>query len=278
MTTRYLDYTFGVQGVNRVWASGTPSAVGPGDYWYQTIEDAITAADDGDTIKVAPGSYALPALIGKSLLIAAYGLVTFTYTPPSPIVDTVLDPYCVIDDDVTVRFKGGEVTAPMGVKGSLVLDGQTAAASGKVFEGGSVVGIGPESHSFYQDVNGAYERYDSYYDEGRWPSQFGISNYRNAAVLEAPAKFRGPSGEAKKRWVPIGNFRYLVRDGTGDEKQAGAVDAATQGRTFFTKPGLAAHQDMRITSRNRRYNIVAVSRPSGPGLDLRLTVTEYTGL
>lgn len=277
MTTRYVDAQMAFQGPRKVWAAGTASAVAAGDEWYTTIAGAIAAAATGDTLKVATGTYDLPASLAWTGLIAATGAVRYEYTPPDPLVSP-LDAYCVVPAGFCVRFQNGEVAAAMGVEGSLVLDRVTTAVSGKVFNRGACVAIGSVKHPIRRDDTGAFEQYPAYFDEGRWPSQFPVSHYRNAAVLEAPAKYRDESGETLKRWVPVAEFRYLSKDGAAGESSAGSVNVATQMMTFFTKPGLAAHPDMKVVTRDRDYQIVGTSRPTGPGQDLRLTVTEGTGM
>lgn len=277
MTTRYCDTAMQYQGIRKAWSSGTASATNPGEVYYYTFASAYAAAEDGDTIKVAAGTYELPAAIAKSVLITGFGTTTFEFDPPAPSV-TPLDQYMQIAADKVVRFKGGNLTANLGVFGALALDGMASAATGKVFDTGGVVAIGATRHAFTTDQRGSFERYESYFDEGRWPTQFPVSHYRNKAVLEAPTKSRGESGEQVKRWVPVAEFRYLVKDGIGGEATQASVAVASQGSTFFTKPGLPAHQDMRVASRGRYFQITAVSRPSGPGQDLKLTVTEGTGM
>ena len=275
MTTRYVDSTFGAQGARKVWGSGS-HATDPGSLWYTTIASAYAASSDGDVLKIWQGTYAMPAIFEKSLTLGCTGSVTLTYTPPgSP---TEAESYCNVDLDKTLKIIGATISASMGVRGSLVLYECPATVNGKIYGSGSVIGIGTMKHNLQQASAGAYEQYASYFREGRWPSQFSGSNYRNKGVLEAAAKHRDQSGQTKVRWVAIDEFRYMIRDGTGGERMAEAVSMADQPSTMFTRPGLPAHQDMRVRTQGRTMQIVGVSRPSGPGSDLKLFVKEYTGM
>ena len=274
---RYVDADFTSQGSRKVWSAGTPHATSAQLSWYSDLDAAIADAVAGDVLKVASGTYQLPPSIDTSTFIAGLS-GTILSAPSSVDVNDPLDGYCVVQDGVVVRLKGVSVTSPVCAIGSIVLDGISAAVSGKILDTGAIIAIGSINHSIDRDQEGSYERYDSYFDEGRWPSQFPVAQYRNSAVLEAPAKYRTESGSQKVRWVAIADFRYLIKDGIGSEINAGSVNMGLQGSTFFTKPGLPVHQDMRISTKGRTYQITAISRPSGPGQDLRLTVTEKTGM
>lgn len=274
---RYVDADFTSQGSRKVWSAGTSHAVSAQTAWYSDLATAIADVVAGDTLKVAAGTYQLPASIDTTMLIA--GLPASNLSAPSSVdVNDPLDGYCVVQADAVVRFKGFTIASPLCAIGSIVLDNIQAAVTGKILDTGAIIGIGLVNHTIDRDQEGSYERYDSYFDEGRWPSQFPVAQYRNDAVLEAPAKYRTESGAQKVRWVAVADFRYLIKDGIGSEINAGSVNMGLQGSTLFTKPGLPVHQDMRISSKGRTYQITAISRPSGPGQDLRLTVTEKTGM
>lgn len=141
MKTIYCDFDFAFQWTDKVFARGTPNAVAAGPHWSPTIAGALALADDGDTIKVAAGTYELPATIAKTCLIAAVGTVRYEYTPPDPVV-TAFDAYCCVAAEKTVQFQAGELAGQIGVLGALVLNRVSNAVGGKCFGSGSVVSIG----------------------------------------------------------------------------------------------------------------------------------------
>lgn len=276
MKTVYCDFDFAFQNTEKVFAAGTSNAVAA-SIWSATLAGAIALADDGDTIKVASGTYELPGTIEKSVLIAAVGTVRYEYTPPDPI-EVVFDNYACVAAGKTVQFQGGEVAAQVGVLGALVLNRVTNVVNGKAFGGGAVVALGINRPLVRIEDGASCQHYPSSGNEGRWPTQFPVSHYRNVGFLEAPAKIRGESGQVKNVWVRIGEFRFVRKAGAAGETSATSVAVATAESTLFARPGTPAHPDMRVVASGITHQITGVLRPNGPGQDVRIGVVAREGM
>lgn len=276
MKTIYCDTDFAFQNTDKVFASGTANAVAAGSYWSATLAGALALADDGDTIKVASGTYELPASIAKTCLLAAVGTVRYEYTPPDPVV-TVYDNYACVAAGKTVQFQSGELAGAVGVLGALVLNRMSNAVGGKCFGSGSVVSVGAVRPLIRVEDGAACQVYPTYPQEGRWPSQFPVSHYRNVGFLEAPAKVRGESGQVKNVWVRVAEFRFVRKAGQAGETTATSVAVATADSTLFVRPGIPAHPDMRVVASGVVHQITGVLRPNGPGQDVRIGVVAREG-
>jgi len=109
-------------------ASLTVDASGGGD--YTTLQDAVNAADDGDRIEVAPGTYEGGVVVqGKALTITAAGSADDTF---------------LIGDGVTPIITMTAIAGPAEVSGfsfdnpgaqGLVLEGVDVLIAGDVFDG-----------------------------------------------------------------------------------------------------------------------------------------------
>lgn len=267
MTTRYVDPNFAAQGATKVWRSGTVNAVPAGSYWYTTITAALAASSDGDVIKLSAGSLALPASIAVSVRLVGVraSMPTLTGSMTIPAGKTVRISFC-------------EGTPTLVAKGNLVLEGMGDSNTVQAYYGGACIVIGDVAPDLWKQSRGAYERYPAWPEVGRWPSGRTRSFYRNPGHLEAPAKYRNESGEQEIVWVPIDDFRFMLDERMGGERETGAVIAADQTAYLYCRPGPPFHPDMRITSAGRTLQIKAVARPNAPGDDVRLTVTERTGM
>lgn len=274
MKTVYVDPAFSSQGPRKIWSAGTVNAVDPGINYASNIGAALAMIADGDVIKLSRGTHALPDQIQVSCTIASMlaGSPTIaTYTPSLP------SQKCVVDSGKTVRFVRGQIVGPFSVSSNIVFDNTEVPPQGIQNSGSAVVMIGKTENQITRDATGFFERYDSYYNEGRWQSAFPIADYRNPATLMAPAKGRSLSGTQKVIWVSIAEFRYAQKDLSGTETGNSSVNFAISDMYLFTKPGLVAHPDMRIVTKGRTLQIKQVFPPDAPGQDLKILATAYTG-
>lgn len=277
-TTYYVDSNFAAQGARKVWASGSPNAVDPGANYAEDLATVFQMIEDGDSIKVARGTYALPAGIDyncKIMSLPGTPSTFFNYTPVNPIGP--YDNYCQINAGKTVHFIRGKINGPLAVLGNLVLDNVEQTVPGIQVAGSALVMIGTMTNTITRNANCAFERYDAYYSEGRWQSKFPKADYRNPAVLMAPAKLRSPSGAQKVTYVPIAEFRYAQKDLSGTETGDKSVNFAVADMFLFTRPGLVAHPDMQIVTKGKILQIKQVFPPDAPGEDLKILATIYTG-
>jgi len=113
--------------------SATTLCVGNGPGCYATIQAALLAAHDNDTIAVAPGTYSGPVTIAKSIQLVGAGAATTIISGGGPVV--------------TIGDLSGLTTPSVSISGVTITGGLTNGTGGNtwVAEGGGVFIPGPDT-------------------------------------------------------------------------------------------------------------------------------------
>jgi hypothetical protein len=124
---------------------------------FPTIQSAINAASQGDTIKVLPGTYVEQVAISKSLTIIGSGAKSTIIKAPAVLPDTnvIGRPYIVdVNNAAKVSMKGFTITGPDDtacddLTGLSVMEGATLNLEAAAVKGCTVHGIQAGAASFF---------------------------------------------------------------------------------------------------------------------------------
>lgn len=276
LTTLFVDPTFSTQTGPLVWASSAGASAEPVDstYAYDTLAMALGAAEDGDVIRVCPGTHLLPATIDHEVLIL--GLSGRS---------------CIISGDakipisVGVRLESCEVTAKITVQGRLgILNSQVTGQvisdgmhSSTDKQDGAVVFVSCTGRDADMRSAGAFARYPQGKVGAGGPTGRNHSLYRHKFRLEAPAQFISDEGVTGRRWVTVQEFAGRLDERSGSESSTGDVHVADTSGRVYCRGGLPVHTDMALRHRDRIFQIVGTRMATGIINEFEMLVNERVG-
>lgn len=264
-------------GSNVVWASGTPHhrVCVMDSTAFATLAAAYAVVPPGGVLYVASGVYQTPTLM-KSLAVVGIDLTAQ--------IGWKAKPYGMVisGERVEVQVRKCSVRALAGATAcALVHNGARAAFSGCKFEtteedkasrlevsvraqddGAAVClgceGIGPEA-----GPRGAVASFPPPVVPRGGGAAQQPGRYNLRATLEAPAEYRGDSGNKKRVWIPAGEFycRYdPARD--GDSLVNRVVIHGSTG-ILFCRGGVPVTNECRVRVRGRKFEVVGVAALDG---------------
>lgn len=267
MSRLYVDTLFASQPSRKVWSASTPSAevVDPSDA-YATIALALADADAETVIRVAAGSYAVPATLSDSVIqIEGCGSTTIL-TGPTEIAE---DSQIRIENlsftgDWNVLGKAGFLRVTVGADASLTATGCDSAVVCAEHSGTRPQAAG----------DGAIAVYPAARFPIGGPGSRRTSEYRLLASLEAPAMGRTPAKGEDRRWVWLKDFKVRRQEQTGREGLQGALQFADTSGVFYCRGGVPLHANMRIRLYGQIYEIKGVSQSPSPENEIAIFVNE----
>ncbi|TXH14309.1 MAG: hypothetical protein E6R03_09515 [Hyphomicrobiaceae bacterium] len=272
MSRLYVDSLFASQGSRKVWASGTASAeVVDTATAFGTIAAALAdgAFDDDTVIRVAPGSYAMPATLWDEVIqIEGCGSAT-TFLTGDCKVEANASVRCenvAISGSWSVFGKVGMVRVAIGDEGGAVATGASGAIAAAEWSGTKP----------YKTESGAVALYPAARFTVGGPGGRRNSEYRLAGRIEAPAKGRGLAGGDELRWVWLKDVKFRRQEQSGREGQQGSLSFADTTGMLCCRGGVPIHTDMRVTMYGQTYHIHGISQSPSPENELILFVSERT--
>lgn len=267
MSRLYVDSLFASQLTRKVWASTTPSAevVASADA-YATIALALADADADTVIRIAPGSYAVPAEFDATViqLEGCGGTTILTGTTEVSDSTEIRVENIAIDGDWTVYGLAGFVRCTLSEDSTLVASGSCA-------------GVASAEHSGPKPVaaaGGGVTVFPSARFPIGGPGSRRASEYRLAARLEAPAAGRTAAKGEDKRWVWLKDFKVRRQEQSGREGAQGALQVADSTGVFYCRGGVPLHPNMRIKLYGQTYEIKGLSQSPSPENEITIFVNE----
>lgn len=141
----------GVAGQRLLAAEGEIIVAQDGSGTYETITEAVEAADDGDTILIRPGTYTEAVAIAKDVTVRGDGptdeiVVTAPADGPTFTASTIYgdEPYAFLLTDTAATITGltvqGDGSAIIASGGSPTIEGNVVDSVGMPFDGSSLSG------------------------------------------------------------------------------------------------------------------------------------------